>query len=434
MNVAGLEGFVWWLGVVENRIDPLKLGRSQVRIFHWHDESKELMATADLKWASSATPINNDSPIPPKDGQWVMGFYLDGKDGQMPMMMFTLPGFSDVAGDRSKGFNDQRTDEQLKTEPRPPKSKSYDLSGKGVTITERDKAERFPNKEYLVVTDEPTTPRLARNEPEEIKKTFIQERKEKRIITIPIVNKQGVAEWQEEKTKYDSKYPFNKVYETEAGHIIEVDDTYGKERIQIAHRSGTFLEIEPMGNSVFKVVKDNYQIMMSEDNTLILGNSNVTIMKDGNIYIKGDMNMRVDGNTKLKIAKNFNIEVGGNMTTNVMGEKIVNVSGDFNTNVGSDIFTYSHKQIEQVSKEDTKIYALQNVKMKATGIGYFETGGAMHNKAGGAMFDQASHIHHNEGATGAGDAAAPEDVPAEILPGTPKTPTFAGTESNNITG
>ena len=32
-NFLGMDGFYWWLGVVENRNDPLKIGRVQVRIF-----------------------------------------------------------------------------------------------------------------------------------------------------------------------------------------------------------------------------------------------------------------------------------------------------------------------------------------------------------------------------------------------------------------
>lgn len=422
INVAGMEGFIWWVGVVENRLDPLKIGRAQIRIYHWHTDSKELMPTKELKWALSATPINNDSPVPPKDGQWVMGFYLDGKDAQQPMMMFTLPGIPDNAKDRGKGFNDQRTDEQLKTEPRPPQSKTYKLDGSGVQIVERSKAERFPNKEYLVITDEPTTPRLARNEPEEIKKTFIAERKKHRLKTVPIVNRTSSAEkWEEEKTKYDAKYPQNKVVETEAGHIMEIDDTYGKERIQWVHRSGTFMEIYPKGNTVTKVVNDNYEITMGNDNCVIMGNCNVTIMKDASIYVAGDVNMRTDGSMRLKIGQNYDIEVGGNMTTNVIGSVFTHVGSNVVLNVGSQLYEYIHKDSQRVAKTGLYVWSESDMSLKASGTGIFETGGAMHNKAGGQMYDQASHISHNEGATSAAAAPAAPSKPSEIMPGTPKS-------------
>ena len=37
-NFIGKDGFIWWLGVVERRDDPLKLGRHKVRIFGWHTD------------------------------------------------------------------------------------------------------------------------------------------------------------------------------------------------------------------------------------------------------------------------------------------------------------------------------------------------------------------------------------------------------------
>ena len=37
---AGLNGFIWWTGVVEDRKDPLKLGRCRVRIIGWHSDNE----------------------------------------------------------------------------------------------------------------------------------------------------------------------------------------------------------------------------------------------------------------------------------------------------------------------------------------------------------------------------------------------------------
>ena len=39
-DFAGKNGFIWWIGVVEDRVDPLKLGRCRVRCFGWHTEEK----------------------------------------------------------------------------------------------------------------------------------------------------------------------------------------------------------------------------------------------------------------------------------------------------------------------------------------------------------------------------------------------------------
>ena len=40
--------FIWFIGEVEDRNDPLKLGRVRVRCFGWHSTNKEELPTADL--------------------------------------------------------------------------------------------------------------------------------------------------------------------------------------------------------------------------------------------------------------------------------------------------------------------------------------------------------------------------------------------------
>ena len=58
-----------------------------------------------------------------------------------------------------------------------------------------------------------------------------------------------------------SAYPYNHVHESESGHIHEIDDSPGQERLFTQHRSGTFEEIHPNGNKVVKVIGDNYEIV-----------------------------------------------------------------------------------------------------------------------------------------------------------------------------
>lgn len=87
-DFAGKNGFVWFTGIVENRLgDPLKMGRIQVRIFGWHDENRTVCPTEDLPWAQLLLPINaNKSFSLPREGEWVFGFFLDGEAGQMPVV------------------------------------------------------------------------------------------------------------------------------------------------------------------------------------------------------------------------------------------------------------------------------------------------------------------------------------------------------------
>jgi len=109
----GKDGFVWWQGVVEDRHDPLYLGRCKVRILGWHSENKNDQPTVSLPWAYPVAPITSASqtgvgstPLGPVEGTWVLGFYRDGDAGQEPLFFGTLGGIPEKD---AKGINNDGT-------------------------------------------------------------------------------------------------------------------------------------------------------------------------------------------------------------------------------------------------------------------------------------------------------------------------------------
>lgn len=89
--------FYWWFGVVEDRNDPLRLGRCRVRIIGYHTEDSETLPTEDLPWALPVMPANSAgssgvgwSPTGAVEGSWVVGFFADGEGGQHPMFFGTV--------------------------------------------------------------------------------------------------------------------------------------------------------------------------------------------------------------------------------------------------------------------------------------------------------------------------------------------------------
>ena len=98
MNMYG--NFVWWQGVVEDRTDPLFLGRCRVRILGYHTDSKEAglgIPTVDLPWATPSQPITSaamngigSTPLGPVEGTWVFGFFRDGENAQEPVIIGTF--------------------------------------------------------------------------------------------------------------------------------------------------------------------------------------------------------------------------------------------------------------------------------------------------------------------------------------------------------
>jgi len=96
-RIFNKDGFNWWIGVVEDRNDPEKLGRVKIRIYGYHTDSKVLLPTEDLPWAIPIHPITSAAssgigitPIGPLTGTWVMGFFLDGEDMQQPAFLGTI--------------------------------------------------------------------------------------------------------------------------------------------------------------------------------------------------------------------------------------------------------------------------------------------------------------------------------------------------------
>lgn len=93
--------FNWWIGCVENRKDPQKMGRCQVRIIGFHTDDKTLLPTDDLPWALPIQPITSaaisgigSAPIGPVEGTWVVGWFLDGSDMQQPAFFGTIGGMT----------------------------------------------------------------------------------------------------------------------------------------------------------------------------------------------------------------------------------------------------------------------------------------------------------------------------------------------------
>lgn len=257
-SFAGKNGFIWWIGVVEDRQDPIKLGRCRVRCVGWHADNKMQLPTDMLPWAMPAYPVNGVNTYSPKEGEMVFGFFADGESAQSPVMLGVFPSIPLKETNRQDPFVDGRTQEQLDSAPVKPSETKIN----------------YPRK-----LDEPTTSRLARND-SDYPSPINESKASKKLAKV------------EPASYYAAQYPYNNVVETESGHAIEFDDTPGAERVHIYHRSGSYIEWAANGDRTERIEKDKF--------TVVVGNDKV--------YIQGDVNVEIDGN--------YNVDVTGDVKIN----------------------------------------------------------------------------------------------------------------------
>lgn len=113
---------------------------------------------------------------------------------------------------------------------------------------------------------------------------------------------------------YDTSYPYNNATTTPSGHVFELDDSPGSERINIQHRTGTFQEIHPDGSKTEHIVNDHCKIIVKDNKVYIMGNHQETIQGNVKVYIQGNVKAQVDGNVDFTVKGNFNLDVEGIFT------------------------------------------------------------------------------------------------------------------------
>jgi hypothetical protein len=161
--------------------------------------------------------------------------------------------------------------------------------------------------------DEPDTNKLARHE--NVGSTIVPFKESARVTGVSIANG---GTWDQSNIPYNADYPFNKVFASESGHLMEFDDTSGSERIHLYHKTGTFVEIDGNGTQVNRIVGDSFEVLE----------------RNGYVYVKGALNVNVEGANTLKVSGTADIEINGKTTINVYNDVELNVSGNADISIG----------------------------------------------------------------------------------------------------
>ena len=385
-DFMGKDGFSWFVGVVEDRNDPAQLGRVRVRVLGRHSDDLTQVKTTDLPWAHVMHPVTDPSmqglghtPSFLTQGSWVVGFFRD-TEAQQPVIMGSLPGAPSNTSDPTQGFNDPRGEEAV--EPAFQGDPSYGPypglrdSGHDILESDTNRLARGKNSESHQSLIDRRSQRLRgdpapKTEPADpADKTGIPTATKPYLVN---VSDEAVQEtrgyWEEPNPKgikqnanpyISGSYPFNHVFESESGHITEVDDSPGAERLYRQHAEGTFEEIHPDGSMVTKIVGSNYEIVIGSENIVIKGSQNITVEGSVRELIKGDYIQEIEGNFFQKIHKNHRVKVGalqddkgkpigGNREEEIVGNHSFNINDDIKGRVGGDsVVTFDKSKIQIV--------------------------------------------------------------------------------------
>lgn len=119
---------------------------------------------------------------------------------------------------------------------------------------------------------------------------------------------------------YNARYPHNNVLaSTQSGHLIEVDDTPGAERIHLYHRTGSHVEMRPDGSVKYKTVKTRQDVTIGDHEVIIQGDYRITTdggmqlhVRNGKLIIEGGSGIEVNasgGDISLRAQKgNINLD------------------------------------------------------------------------------------------------------------------------------
>lgn len=280
----------------------------------------------------------------------------------------------------------------------PENSEKLEVINKGFA----DPQANYPTKEYSGIAE---TNKLATGD---VRGTIVQKKNDERMIGAKLPYGES---WNQPESPYRGQYPYNKVTQTEQGHVIEIDDTPGSERLHIYHKSGTFVEIDANGSIVKRAKGSSYEIIDRNGKIAIAGSADISINGACNIFVGNDANIEVEGDVNLTCHNDITAQAGGTLnmsakeevnitggTVNIQAYDTFNMKGNVALNLHSSNVIHMHSNVD--IKVETNTYnqhsdnfyhtSTESIHFKA-GSGIFsQSDSSIHNKAGEGIFSQAS--------------------------------------------
>ena len=330
---VGLQNPLFFIGVIENNVDPRKEGRVQVRAFGIHGTNKQVPRD-ELPWALVMQGDYNPNNVP-KVNSWVFGVFLDGRDAQEPMVMGLIPTqYATIIDPVKNGWGFI-----------PDKDGNETAHGSAPQDVMQPQQSRYLRGEY-------------------IQETPVLTQEMGRTVDVKVGGTEET--WDQPAAAFNTQYPHNRVWET-AHHSIELDDTPGGERVTVRHKSGSFIEIDSRGTTTNKTVGDNFDIMDRKQHVVVGGMSTITVMGNSYVYVRGNKIEEIEGDLTTLVHGNHMISVGG-QSVHQAGEQVAVRGADVRVNANAGTLSINAQKELQLSGGDLTSGQYGAISMKAEKI------------------------------------------------------------------
>jgi hypothetical protein len=292
--MSGFNNMLHFVGVVEDNHDKTNSGRVRVRAFGIHpprdtEGDSDNVPTEHLPWATVLDGTYGVSPVIPTVGDWVFGFFIDGREAQQPMIIGRMPGMnlSFPGGTGQPGEDSYIPPESVHKFGQPDLHRYQGGEGasKGQTLAQRVFSNTAIPQANGETFDEPP-------------------------IMMP-----------------ENNYTNTVVKSKDGDNFIVLgsgEDGENSDYFLISHSSGSVFQIDANGTIFVKAFADKYNTTQGIESTYVRGSSHSTIDEDYTLKVGKSGKISVNGRLDIECT-DFNVRAARNINLDA-GVK-VNISG-----------------------------------------------------------------------------------------------------------
>jgi hypothetical protein len=163
-----------------------------------------------------------------------------------------------------------------------------------------------------------------------------------------------------------SIYPYNQVARSITGHVYEVDDTPGNERVLIKHADGAGIELGVDGSVSISALGNRVEVAG--------GDQHITIVGDAKLVYQGNVDMQVAGEFNID-CNEFNVNVKNNKTEVIGGAETKEVFKGVTNSVVGNVANFVTEQVTDTILGGHQYNVKGNVDYNINGnVGFYASG------------------------------------------------------------